>query len=449
MEAAGPSQPYEPMWMPHLERLDLESALQEGTAAPDIYAEVLESICGSTDDSQAVEQYDGSLGVTAAFVASHQSAVAQVQWNDNLASLYTSPGNVNAARWGTGTMISRNLFLTCGHLFDQTGGGWERPRQNGTTNIISPQEIAQNMHLNFNYQVDPDGNLRTEQRFAIAELIEYRLGGIDMAICRITGNPGDTYGWTPVATNDAADNDMLCIIGHPAGVPKRIEAGPTLTLSGNLIRYNDIDTLGGNSGSGILRAATGDLVGVHTNGGCNASGTGSNFGQRISSVRAVSPTLQALDTSTAIIRDIATDFGRDVATTTATRDKPVISDIATSAVRDVLATTSTRDKPVLSDIGTGVRRDLLVPTKPVDDVKHAGLDKQFDNPIGFDPVRGRPFVLSTPHHAPGVGRQETQAVEYEEVLGQLGAAIMEQQRALELLAEQYQAVAAEYQELFG
>jgi len=449
MEAAGPSQPDEPMLMPHLERIGLESAMQEGLAAPAIYSEILESLCGATDDSQPVEQYNGSLGVTAAFVAAHQSPVAQVQWNDNLPTLYTSPGNVNASRWGSGTMISRDLFLTCGHLFDQTGGGWERPRQNGTTNIISAQEIAQNMHLNFNYQVDPDGILRTEQRFAIAELIEYRLGGVDMAICRITGNPGDTYGWTAVAANDAADNDMLCIMGHPAGVPKRIEAGPTLTLSGNLIRYNDIDTLGGNSGSGILRATSGDLVGVHTNGGCNASGTGSNFGQRISSVRAVSPTLQNLNTSTATIRDIATGFARDVVATTSTRDKSAISDIATSAIRDVLATTATRDKQPLTDIGTTVRRDVLGPTKPIDDVKHAGLDKQFDNPIGFDPGHGRPFVLATPHHAPGVGRQESQAVEYEEVLGQLGAAIMEQQRALELLAEQYQAVAAEYQELFG
>ena len=86
-------------------------------------------------------------------------------------------------------MISDDLFLTCGHLFDQTGGGWERPRQNGTTNIISPQEIARNMRLNFNFQVDPQGNPRAEQSFPILGLIEYRLGGLDMAICRIGGNP--------------------------------------------------------------------------------------------------------------------------------------------------------------------------------------------------------------------------------------------------------------------
>ena len=285
----------DPLFVPHIEALEI--ATERVAAGGDKYAALLESICGATDDSQPVEQYDGTLGVTTAFVAAHQSAACQVQWNDNLAAIYTNPGDVSGVRWGSGTMISDNLFLTCGHLFDQSGGGWERPRQNGTTNIITPQEIARNMRLNFNFQVDPTGNLRPEQSFAILELIEYRLGGLDMAICRIDGNPGATFGRTSVSATDAAVPDMLCIIGHPAGQPKRIESGPTTAISGNLIRYGDIDTLGGNSGSGILRASDGQLVGIHTNGGCTAASPGdggTNFGQRIAAVMAASPTLQAM-----------------------------------------------------------------------------------------------------------------------------------------------------------
>ena len=37
---------------------------------------LLESICGTADDSQPVEQYNGTLGVTAGFVAAHQSGVS-------------------------------------------------------------------------------------------------------------------------------------------------------------------------------------------------------------------------------------------------------------------------------------------------------------------------------------------------------------------------------------
>jgi hypothetical protein len=214
----------DPLFVPHPRALAQERL--ERSAAADPYVALLESICGTTDDSQPVEQYDGTLGVTAGFVAAHQSAACQVQWNDNLASIYTNPGDVSGVRWGSGTMITNDLFLTCGHLFDQTGGGWERPRVNGTNTIISSQDIARNMHLNFNFQVDGAGNPRPEQSFPITELIEFRLGGLDMAVCRIGGDPGGAFGQTQLSATDAAVGDVLCIIGHPAGQRKRIEAGP-------------------------------------------------------------------------------------------------------------------------------------------------------------------------------------------------------------------------------
>lgn len=273
-----------------------ESLSDEGPAPE--YSDFLESICGGTDDSQAVEQYNGALGVTRAFVDSHQGSVAQVQWNSDLATKYTRPGDVNGVRWGTGTMISNDLFITAGHLFDQTDGGWTRPRDNTTGATISPAEIARNMHLNFNYQADSAGNLRAAVSFPVTALLEYRLGGLDYAICRIGGNPGATFGINGVSATDAAVGDMLCIMGHPAGVPKRVEAGPLTKFDGNTLKYNDIDTLGGNSGSGILQASTGLLVGVHTNGGCDQPG-GSNFGYRISAIRATSPVLQSLPAITA------------------------------------------------------------------------------------------------------------------------------------------------------
>ena len=150
-------------------------------------------------------------------------------------------------------MIGDDLFLTCGHLFDDDANGWTLPRDNATGDVVTPAEKAANMHLNFNFQEDADGNLRPEQQFPITALVEYRINGLDFAVCRIGGNPGAIFGRAAVSIDDAAVNDMICIIGHPAGMPKRIEAGPTTALTA-CIRYNDIDTLGGNSGSGILHA---------------------------------------------------------------------------------------------------------------------------------------------------------------------------------------------------
>jgi V8-like Glu-specific endopeptidase len=83
---------------------------------------------------------------------------------------------------------------------------------------------------------------------------------------------------------DPQQNDMICIIGHPAGVPKRIEAGAMTGLVNDQIRYNDIDMLGGNSGSAIWHSPAGTIVEVHTNGGCvtaSPGSTGFNFGVRI------------------------------------------------------------------------------------------------------------------------------------------------------------------------
>ncbi|MCZ6856589.1 MAG: trypsin-like peptidase domain-containing protein [Gemmatimonadetes bacterium] len=253
-----------------------------------------ETLCGGIDDSQPVELYDETLGVTKAFVDAHQSPVGQLQWNDDLAATYSNPGNVSGVRWCSGTLVSRDLFLSAGHCFDRTGNNWQRPLQNGTNDVILPQEIATNMHVNFNYQVDSNGVLRNEQSFPVLSLVEYRLGGLDFAVVRLSGNPGDTFGWTPVSPTDASEGDMLCIIQHPAGVPKRIEAGPLFHLHDSRMGYDSIDTLGGTSGSGILKSPDGNIVGVHTNGGCSTAALSHNHGRRIESILAQSTVLSAL-----------------------------------------------------------------------------------------------------------------------------------------------------------
>lgn len=160
----------------------------------------------------------------------------------NLAAIYTNPGNVSGVRWCSGTLIGNDLFLSAGHCFDQSGGGWTRPVTNNSTATISPSEIATNMHVNFNFQVDPNGNLRPEEQFAVAQLVEYRLDGLDYAIVRLAGNPGAVFGTTLVSATDADEGDMLCIIGHPAGLQKQVEAGPAFHLHDTRIGYDSIDT---------------------------------------------------------------------------------------------------------------------------------------------------------------------------------------------------------------
>jgi V8-like Glu-specific endopeptidase len=452
--------PNDPVFVPNFDNIEsLKKKMTQESLTPDRleYGDIRETICGTTDDSQPVEQYDGSLGVTRAFVDTHQVPVGVLRWHTNLANIYTNPGNVAGHRWCTGTLIADNLFLTAGHCFDQTGGGWNRPRVNGTNNIISSQEIATRMNVEFNFQVDANGVQQSPVSFAVEELIEYRLDGLDFAIVRLSGNPGQQFGITRLAEDDGNQGDMICIIGHPAGQPKRIEAGPITSFEDFRVRYNDIDTLGGNSGSGILRASDGCIVGIHTNGGCNAAMTGSNFGLRITRLRAASPTVQNLGAHTNTIRDILTSTSADRITTvqsdrlTTIRDDQIhslphldrpptnvildkrptsiIDDRGpTNILRDLRPTSIIDDRGptnVLMDQGTNIIADrgtsaiLDQGSDPIGDRKVSGLDKQFSDriPDRFGGLRGgrfgeggaMPFVMATPHHAAGAmaGLQQT------------------------------------------
>lgn len=270
-------------------------ALELGIVDAEIERFAIESICGITDDTQDVETYDGTLGVTRQFVDDHERPIGQLQWLDDLADRFNgpndSPGDVAGARWGSGGLFTNDLFITAGHCFDQHGGGWERPRRNGVT--ILPAEIATLMRVNFNYQVNGEtGEERPGDSFPVAELREYRLGGLDFAIARVGRNaagrlPGEIHGTLRLAAQDLSTGGaMLCMIQHPSGRPKRIEAGPMGENTGGRITYGSLDTEGGSSGAPILSLA-GEVVGVHTNGGCGAF-SGFNFGVAIGTIRSAS-----------------------------------------------------------------------------------------------------------------------------------------------------------------
>jgi V8-like Glu-specific endopeptidase len=340
---------------------ELPDEFQDHPDSNEAFDDWVESTCGPTDDKQPVEQYDGTLGVTQSFVDNHESPVGNLHWNDNLDDRFDDPGNVGGVRWCSGTLVSEDLFLTAGHCFDQDAGGWDIPADDGAT--ISPHEIATSMHVDFNYQVDPSGNLRMTESYQVEELVEYRVNGLDYAVVRLEGTPGSRWGTADLAANDAENGDMLCIIQHPGGSPKRIEAGEATHIHGSsgpdseYFGYGDIDTLSGSSGSGMLRSPDGRIVGVHTNGGCTGRRSGHNHGVKIGEI---------LDASSVLVGFPLPKNVRD--------NQKFAGDQKLKFVDD-------GGSVKFADDGGGT-------VKHIDDRKNAGLDKQPGDDVGGGKVPG-------------------------------------------------------------
>jgi hypothetical protein len=176
----------------------------------------------------------------------------------------------------SGTLISHDLFLTNSHCIPDDAS-----------------KITQGL-VEFGFE---NGGWASEalprRTFTVAALVEDGLTGDDYAILRLNGNPGLIYGHQVLADYEPAEGSVITIVGHPDNDPKRVDVGHVdYHLFSGSIWYDDLDTLGGSSGSGILDA-NGEMIGLHHNGGCDTIFVGANHGTKMIHLLDASPTLRA------------------------------------------------------------------------------------------------------------------------------------------------------------
>ncbi len=154
-----------------------------------------------------------------------------------------------------------------------------------TAFIVDEQHILTNHHCVPGMDGDPSGadsGIQAAQfvagyikpgraagvdRFTVSPQIVETNRELDYSVLRVFGNPSGKYGFLELAAADPEDAEFLWIIGHPQGQSQHISregcaaASPSISDEGKLV--HTCDTLGGNSGSPVIRISDKRVIGLH------------------------------------------------------------------------------------------------------------------------------------------------------------------------------------------
>lgn len=159
-------------------------------------------------------------------------------------------GQITAANC-SGFLVGPDLLVTAGHciqsMSDCNGSAWV-----------------------FGFAVNADGDKATEVAskdvYKCVEIIERQLDRPtqnDYAMIRLDRAVADRAPLTVRKTGKVADTQSIVVIGHPTGLPTKVSDGANVrTNSNNYFFVANLDTFGGNSGSAVFNAETGEVEGI-------------------------------------------------------------------------------------------------------------------------------------------------------------------------------------------
>lgn len=141
---------------------------------------------------------------------------------------------------GSGFLVGPDLLLTNHH-------------------VINDIKAANNARVRFDYQIRADGTVSYGEYYDLDPdslfIFSPAIDGLDYAFVRVTGRPGDVYGYVDLqrASFTIAEGERANIIHHPNGSPKRVSLQENNSdgMTQALLWYMT-DTQSGSSGSPVF-----------------------------------------------------------------------------------------------------------------------------------------------------------------------------------------------------
>lgn len=148
-----------------------------------------------------------------------------------------------------------------------------------------------------------DGVLKSssaENIYKITKIIDYEIlgKGDDWMVFTLGKNlvsgeyPGNSRGHYDIKKSMPKDGDFISVTGYGKDSEKdknfcqQASYGNLIKIEKNTTIYHNADTTSGNSGSSIVDYRTGQIIGIHTDGGCNYSGNKGTYIMGVKRLRA-------------------------------------------------------------------------------------------------------------------------------------------------------------------
>lgn len=152
----------------------------------------------------------------------------------------------------SGFLVGEDLILTAGHCIknesDCLTRRWVFNFANETSEISSQIELGSDDVYNCESIVERDLDTYTKNDFALIKLDRKVVGRTPLKF-RTEGSINE--------------GDKILVIGHPTGLPAKVADNAWVRNNSNPVFFvTNLDTFGGNSGSAVFNATTGEVEGI-------------------------------------------------------------------------------------------------------------------------------------------------------------------------------------------